>query len=175
MSTPTQNKSDRVLAIDPGYDRLGYAVLEKIKGKESIVVSGCITTDRKASAAERLKGIGDGIRRVIEDTSPSALSIEKLFFNQNVTTALRVAEARGVVLYEAARASLSIHEYSPQDVKIAVTGYGKAAKNDVERMIEKLIVLPTLPKGTKRLDDELDAVALGITHLVTRHYITKTK
>ena len=168
MSTRTPN---RVLGIDPGFDRLGVAVLEKGgpstglgASKETIVFSTCITTDRKAEPAERLRQIGTELAAIILKYSPDALAIEKLFFNQNVTTALKVAEARGVVLYEAAKAGLSINEYSPQDVKIAVTGYGKAAKGDVERMVGVLIKLPLLSKGEKRLDDELDAIALGITH-----------
>ncbi len=161
MSTQMPN---RVLGIDPGFDRLGVAVLEKVAGKETVIFSTCITTDRKAEPAERLKTIGEELSKIIKDYSPKALAIEKLFFNQNVTTALKVAEARGVVLYEAARAGLSTHEYSPQDIKIAVTGYGKASKADVERMVGKLVELPK-QKGKKRLDDELDAIALGITHL----------
>lgn len=165
-STPTPSNG-RVLAIDPGYDRLGFAVLERVNGKETVLISGCITTDRKASAELRLKEIGEMLQEIISENKPEALSIEKLFFNQNVTTALKVAEARGVVLYEAARAGLAICEYSPQDVKIAVTGYGKASKADVEKMIEKLVKLPT----KKRLDDELDAVALGITHLAIQRGI----
>jgi crossover junction endodeoxyribonuclease RuvC len=155
---------NRVLGIDPGYDRLGWAVLERFSGKESVIASGCIETDRKAEGAARLLAIGNELKAVIKKHSPAALAIEKLFFNQNVTTALKVAEARGVVLLEAARAGLSVHEYSPQDVKIAVTGYGKASKSDVERMVEKLVKLPA---KQKRLDDELDAVALGITHLAS--------
>jgi crossover junction endodeoxyribonuclease RuvC len=149
--------------VDPGFDRLGVAIVEKVSGKEKVIFSTCIITDRKETPAERLRAIGDGLRGVITEHSPTALAIEKLFFNQNVTTALKVAEARGVVLYEAAQAGLTVSEYSPQDVKIAVTGYGKATKADVVRMLGLLTVLP---KG-KRLDDELDAIALGITHLAT--------
>jgi crossover junction endodeoxyribonuclease RuvC len=157
-------KGSKVLGIDPGFDRLGVAILEKVAGKEKVIFSACITTNKKAEHAERLRVIGYELASIIKEHGPNALAIEKLFFNQNVTTALKVAEARGVVLYEAARAGLSVHEYSPQDVKIAVTGYGKASKTDVERMVEKLVELPKLG-GQKRLDDELDAVALGITHL----------
>jgi len=169
-STPTQSsraretQTNRVLGIDPGYDRLGWAVLEKTSGKETVLASGTIETDKKAAGALRLLTVGDGLRDIIAEYSPTALSIEKLFFNQNVTTGIKVAEARGVVLLEAARGGLSVYEYSPQDVKIAVTGYGKASKTDVERMVEKLVKLP-LKK--RRLDDELDAVALGITHLAS--------
>lgn len=151
------------MGIDPGFDRLGVAILEKENGKERIIFSTCIITDRKAEPAERLKAIGEELSQIISEYNPAELAIEKLFFNQNVTTALKVAEARGVVLYEAASAGLKIFEYSPQDIKIAVTGYGKASKVDVERMVEKLIALPK-SKDAKRLDDELDAIAISITH-----------
>jgi crossover junction endodeoxyribonuclease RuvC len=164
---------NRVLGIDPGFDRLGVAILEKENNKERVIFSTCIVTDRKADPSERLRAIGEGLREIMRKYSPAELAIEKLFFNQNVTTALKVAEARGVVLYEASSAGLSVHEYSPQDVKIAVTGYGKASKLDVERMVLKLVKLPAVPSGKtkqKRLDDELDAIALGITHFAHRRY-----
>lgn len=149
-----------VLAIDPGFDRIGVAILRR-KAREEVLFSECIVTNNKDSHEIRLKKIGERIKEIISDWKPHALAIEKLFFNQNTSTAIRVAEARGVVLYEAASANLKIFEYSPQDIKIAVTGYGKASKTQVENMVEKLVVL----EKKKRLDDEMDAIALGITHL----------
>lgn len=157
---------ERVLAIDPGFDRLGVAVMEKGR-KEEILYSTCLVTDRKETPAERLRFLGEGLRKIIEKYSPAALAIEKLFFNQNITTALRVAEARGVILYEAARGGLEIFEYSPQAVKIAVTGYGKASKADVARMVTRLVTLKSKPE----FDDEIDAIAMGITHLATQKRI----
>ena len=162
-SIQTRNKG-RVIAVDPGFDRIGVAVLDKIKGKEWVVFSTCIETNRKFSHEARLKEIGDSLREFIAEFTPSALAIEKLFFNQNITTGIKVAEARGVVLYEAARGGLEVFEYSPQQVKVAVTGYGKAAKPDLVRMVGRLVnFLPT----TKH-DDEADAVAVGITHLASQ-------
>src|SRR3989344_5150300 len=151
--------SGRVLAIDPGFDRIGIAVLEQDK----LLHSECLETNRKSSHEQRLLEIGGRVRKIIKKWRPEALAIEKLFFNQNITTALKVAEARGVVLYEAARAGVEVYEYSPQAVKIAVTGYGKATKPQMEKMIGKLVKLD----DSLKLDDELDAIALGITHIAS--------
>lgn len=161
-STPTLNK---VLAIDPGFDRVGVAVLDKNK----LLFSQCIETNRKSAHADRLCEIGQTVRAVIKKWKPTSLAIESLFFNQNITNALKVSEARGIILYECTLANLDVYEYSPQAVKIAVTGYGKADKKQVEMMVKKLIKLPS--KTSKRLDDELDAIALGITHLASRKMI----
>lgn len=157
-STRTLNK---VLAIDPGFDRIGVAVLEK----DELLFSCCIETSRKSLHQERLLEIGKAISKIIKKWKPSALAVEELFFNKNITNAMKVSEARGVVIYEAAQAGLEIFEYSPQAIKIAVTGYGKADKTQVESMVNKLIKIPESKK--KRLDDELDAIALGICHLAS--------
>jgi crossover junction endodeoxyribonuclease RuvC len=157
-STPTPSK--RVLGIDPGFDRIGVAIMEENK----VIFSHCIETDRKSSHQERLQHIGSEIKRFIKDWEPDTLAIESLFFNQNATNALKVSEARGVILYEGVCGGLQIFEYSPQAIKIAVTGYGKADKKQVESMISRLV---KLPEKVKRLDDELDAVALCITHLAS--------
>ncbi len=151
------------LAIDPGFDRVGVAVLKKDGQKEKLIFSHCILTNKKESQAERLEQIGSEIKKIIKKHKPICLAIEKLFFNQNISTALRVAEARGVIIYESICAGLEIFEYSPQEIKIAVTGYGKASKPDVETLTLRLLGLKTAPK----YDDEMDACALGITHLVS--------
>ena len=152
----------KVLAIDPGFDRIGVAVLDKNK----VLYSHCLETNRKLLHEERLLEIGQFIKKVIKKWKPQALAIENLFFNQNISTALKVSEARGVILYEASSAGLMVCEYSPQAIKIAVTGYGKADKIQIANMVKKLISLPK--KSSKRLDDELDAIALGICHLATK-------
>jgi len=170
-----QNNSgqEMVLAIDPGFDRVGVAILIreeinptslKLRGaREKLLFSKCIETNRKESQAERLKQIGQEIKKVIKKWKPETLAIEKLFFNQNTTSAIRVAEARGVIIYEAVCACLEIHEYSPQEIKLAVTGYGKAAKTEVQNMAMKLLRLSIKSK----YDDEADAIALGLTHLAS--------
>ena len=155
-------KTSVVLAIDPGFDRVGVAVLEK----NNVLFSDCIVTNRKDSQAKRLLAIKISLEKIIKKWNPNVLAIEKLFFNQNTTNALKVAEARGVILVVAAENNLRVFEYSPQAIKIAVTGYGKATKNQVATMVKKLVKLPEKP--SKRLDDEVDAIALGITCLASQ-------
>ena len=158
----------RVLAIDPGYDRLGIAVLEKQSGRESALFSACASTDKTQTHGERLATIGGAVQNAIREWKPNALAIETLFLFSNQKTAMKVAEARGVVLYEAARAGLQIFEYTPLQIKIAVTGYGKSDKRQVTEMVQKLV--PLLKK--KRLDDEYDALAIGLTCLATEKFST---
>lgn len=148
----------RSLAIDPGYDRLGIAVFEKT----TLIHSECFTPP-KGDVPERLLAVALKVEELIQTYKPSSLAIESLFFNKNQKTAIHVAEARGAITVAAMRNGVSVHEYSPQAVKIAVTGSGNAAKDGVIRMVERLV---TLPKQ-KRLDDEYDAIALGIAHTST--------
>ncbi|MBX4206248.1 crossover junction endodeoxyribonuclease RuvC [Candidatus Parcubacteria bacterium] len=155
---------NRVIGIDPGFDRIGVAVLEGTGTAETLLYSECITTLKKDAHDKRLLALGTRLEEIILEWKPKELAIEKLFFNQNATSALKVAEARGVIIFEAAQAGLPVYEYSPQDVKIAVTGYGKADKVAVEGMVRKLV---KMPDGAKKLDDEIDAIAVGITHLAT--------
>lgn len=152
----------KILAIDPGYERLGVAVIEKpLRQKETLLYSACIQTAKTLPHAERLLKIADEVQRVIAKFKPEAAAVEKLFLSVNQKTAMPVAEARGAILTEAARAGLPVHEYTPLQIKIAVTGYGRSDKKQVAHMVKKLITLPR----KKRLDDEYDAIAVGITHL----------
>ena len=159
------SKLKTILGVDPGFDRIGVAVLEVDK----LIFSSCIETNRKLSHSKRLMEIGKSIKAIIEKWQPDTLAIEKLFFNQNTTNALKVSEARGVIIYEATSMGLEICEYGPQEVKVAVTGYGRADKIQMETMVKKLVKLPK--KTSKVLDDEIDAIALGITCLATRRGI----
>jgi len=154
----------RVLAIDPGFERVGIAILEKDTGaSETLIYSSCFITDKALLFEERLLLIGKEILRVIGEYTPDALAIETLFFNTNQKTALRVSEARGVIVYTAKSNGLKIFEYTPLQIKIAVTGYGKAPKNQVADMTQKLISIPKKPK----YDDEMDAIAIGLTCLAS--------
>lgn len=155
----------RILGIDPGVERVGIAVIEKTTGltaqagKEILLYSDCFKTSSKLSQPERLVLIGEEIARLIAQWQPEMLGIEKLFFENNQKTAMVVAEARGVIIYEGRKVGLKINEYTPLEIKVAVTGYGKATKEQVEKMVEKLIILPQ----KKRIDDELDAIAVALT------------
>lgn len=150
----------RVLAIDPGYDRLGIAVIEGDPSRPTLLMSACVTP-KKGLREARLAEVSRAVTEAIEAYAPDALALETLFFSINKKTALGVAEARGAILAAAGLASLPIIECSPQQVKLAVTGHGGADKSAVARMIPRLIALPK----KKRLDDELDAIAVGIAAL----------
>lgn len=151
----------RVLAIDPGFDRLGIAVVEKADGPEKVVFSECFLTDKADSFYVRLAAVGARVMEMIDTYGPDALALETLFFSTNAKTAMRVAEARGVIIYQAASQGIPVAEYSPQDVKIAVTGYGRATKNQVTDMARRLA---RLDPAKKTLDDEMDAIAVGLAH-----------
>lgn len=150
----------KILAIDPGYDRLGVAVIEGDPSRPTLVMSDCI---RPAAGArgDRLACVSEAVTDAIKKYAPDALAIETLFFSINKKTAIGVAEARGAILAVAGVALLPVIECSPQQVKSAVAGHGDANKAAVARMIPHLL---TLPKK-KRFDDELDAIAIGITAL----------
>lgn len=145
------------LAIDPGYDRLGVAVFDGT----TLIHSECFVPPL-GPFPERLLAVYTRVSGLISEFGPTSLAIESLFFNKNQKTAIHVAEARGAITVAAMKEGLTVHEYSPQAVKIAVTGSGNAAKEAVVRMIDRLVVLPK----RKRLDDEYDAIALGIAHTV---------
>ena len=154
----------RILAIDPGYDRMGLAVVEGDPSRPTHVWSDCIIPP-KGETADRLAAIHTAVAAAIAEHAPERVAIESLFWStNNKRSALGVAEARGAALSAAAEAGLSVSEHSPQQVKLAVTGYGNADKKAVALMIPRLISLPT----KKRLDDELDAIALAICALSTR-------
>ena len=149
-----------ILAIDPGFERVGIAVIEH-KQKDVLVYSTCFKTSAKIPFNERLKAIGEEIEKVIKKYKPEVLAIEKLFFTTNQKTVMGVSEARGVIIYVASHLGLSVFEYTPPQIKVAVTGYGKADKNMVMSMVYKLINI----ENPTNSDDELDAIAVGLTCL----------
>ena len=151
----------KVLGIDPGFARVGVAIISKDPGnKEQLIFSHCIETSAQELLPARLERISAEIRAVIKKHSPDAVAIEKLFFGTNQKTALTVAEARGVLIQSAASAHIPVHEYTPLQIKIATTGYGRASKAQVAQMVGRLIAL----KKKERLDDEIDAIAIALTH-----------
>ncbi len=150
----------RVLGIDPGFDRLGLAVLEGDPSKPTLVWSACIEPPKGAPEA-RLAAVTAAIAAAITEYSPTSAAIETLFFSTNRKTAFAVAEARGAILAEIGAHNIPVLQCSPQQVKLAVTGYGAADKRAVALMIPRLVSL----SKRRRLDDELDAIAVGITGL----------
>ena len=151
----------KILGIDPGFERLGIAVLEKNAGetKEKVLFSICFKTSAKLEFSERLYLIGKEVKKVIKKYKPEILSIETLFLTTNQKTVMRVAETRGVVIYEAVQAGLKIFEASPPQIKMATTGYGKADKKQVMKMVKMLVEID----NSKKSDDELDAIAVALT------------
>ena len=157
----------KIISIDPGYERLGIAIIEKHpREKEVLIFSECFKTSSKLPHHERLTLIGNRIKEMIKKYKPQTLATEKLFFSGNQKTAMLVAEARGVILYTASSLGLSVFEYTPNEVKIAVTGYGRSEKRQMIDMVKKLIVvdLPAQVGKKTNSDDEFDAIAIGLTH-----------
>jgi crossover junction endodeoxyribonuclease RuvC len=149
----------RIIAIDPGYERLGIAILEKGTGKETLLFSECFITKTAEKHENRLKLIGEEIGKVIKKYAPEAMGIETLFFKTNAKTAMKVSEARGVMLYEAAKNDLKVLEFTPLQIKVAVTGYGQSDKEKVTAMVKRLIKI----EKPIKYDDEYDAIAVGLT------------
>lgn len=153
----------RVLGIDPGFDRLGLAVIEGDPSRPTLVWSDCYLP-AKGTADARLAEVHEAVASALREYTPDLLALETLFFSTNKKTALGVAEARGAVLSAAGEAGVPVSEHSPAQVKLAVTGYGRSDKKSVALMVPKLVTL--IPK--KRLDDEFDAIAVALCALSTR-------
>ena len=151
----------RILGIDPGTGILGFGVVDCEIGKPlRMVTGGVISTPAHTPLETRLLEIYNGLHEIIEETKPQEISIEKLFFSKNVTTAISVAEARGVVILVAAQKGLKIHEYTPNQIKQTLTGYGGADKKQMQEMVKTQLGLNKIPKP----DDAADALAAAITH-----------
>ncbi len=151
----------RILGIDPGTGILGFGVIDvSTGGKLSIVTAGVITTPAHTPLEDRLVEIYDGLTEIIGETKPQVMSIEKLFFARNVTTAMSVSHARGVAMLAGSKGGLEISEYTPLQIKQTLTGYGKADKKQVQEMVKIQLGLNQIP----RPDDAADALAAAITH-----------
>ncbi len=153
----------RILGIDPGTGILGFGIIEATKGKATLVDGGVIRTPVHEDDAVRLQTIYEELTDIITNTHPEVMSVEKLFFARNVTTAMTVAQARGVVLLCGKQADMEIYEYTPMQIKQAITGYGKADKKQMQEMVRVLLGLPEIPKP----DDAADAIAAALTHAQT--------
>ncbi len=153
-------RSTVILGIDPGTTGMGYALLSAATEPATLLARGLVLTSSAGTAAERLLAIATALDAIIAEHAPDALAVERLYFNKNVKTAMAVAEARGIALLCAARAGLEIAEYTPQEVKLSVTGNGAADKRAVQRMIVHLLAL----EEPIRQDNVADAVAVALTH-----------
>lgn len=153
----------RILGIDPGTGILGFGVIDYTKGTMTLVDAGVIRTPVHEDDAVRLLTIYEELTEIIAQTKPDSMSVEKLFFARNVTTAMTVAQARGVVLLCGKQAGLAIHEFTPMQIKQAITGYGKADKKQMQEMVRVILKLKEIPKP----DDAADALAAAITYANT--------
>ena len=155
----------RILGIDPGYAIMGYGVLDYNGNRFKTVGYGSVETEAGLPMPERLKLLYDGLTEIIQKYEPDEVSIEELFFNRNVTTAIGVGEARGVAMLACVEGGLVVSEYTPMQIKQALVGYGKAEKAQVQMMVKTILNLPEVPKP----DDTADAVAAAICHAPSRN------
>lgn len=149
-----------ILGIDPGYAITGYGIIAKDKGNLKAIDYGVITTPAKAYFPLRLRDIHESLSHLIKEFKPDCVAVEELFFSRNTTTAIGTAQARGVAVLAAAQAGKPVYEYTPLQVKVAVTGYGRAEKLQIQEMVKMLLKLKQQPKP----DDAADALAVAICH-----------
>jgi crossover junction endodeoxyribonuclease RuvC len=150
----------RILGIDPGYGITGFGVVDTQRGQSRLVTCGAITTPAGMDFSARLEIIYEDMRQLLEKVKPDAVAIEELFFGQNVTTGIGVAQSRGVILLAIRQAGLEVTAYKPSQVKQAVVGYGNATKHQVQDMTKRLLGLAEMPKP----DDAADAIAIALCH-----------
>jgi crossover junction endodeoxyribonuclease RuvC len=156
-----------VLGIDPGTATTGFGLVrERDDGSLELVEFGIISTPKEEAAHHRLVQLYDEMKKIIKRHKPDSVGVEKLFFQRNISTAIAVGQARGVVMLAIAQAGLDVAEYTPNEVKQAVAGYGSADKKQVQEMVRVLLSMPSIPKP----DDAADALAIAITHIHTRRY-----
>lgn len=161
----------RILGIDPGIGRCGWAVVEENGSKLKAISYGCLETSPKKNIEKRLEEIHKEILKIIKKYAPQEMSIEELFFNTNAKTAFVVGQARGVILLAASEKNLPISIYTPLQVKIAITGYGRAEKAQVGKMVKAILLLKEIPKP----DDTTDAIAIALTHVFSLKSAKYTK
>jgi crossover junction endodeoxyribonuclease RuvC len=161
----------RVLGLDPGTATTGYGVIDAVDGRLTVVTYGVIRTSSQKSAPQRLQKIYRELNELIAEYEPDTAGIEEVFFGRNITTAISVGQARGVLMLALANADISVGEYSPPKIKDAVTGYGKADKAQVQLMVRNLLDLEETP----RPDDAADGLAVAITHYQYHRFASLTQ
>jgi len=157
-----------ILGVDPGTATTGFSIIKDEKGKQELLDFGVVSTGKRHRSEVRLKNLFDDLTKIIKKWKPEEMAVELLFFNSNAKTVLAVGEAKGVVKLAGAKSKLPVFEYTPLQVKMALTGYGRAEKSQVARMVQKLFKLKSLPKP----DDAADAVAIGLCHCYSRRIKT---
>jgi len=155
-----------ILGVDPGIARTGWGIIEVESSKLKVQSYGCIETAASIDTSQRLKHVYDSLLKIIKEHKPDALAVEELFFNTNAKTAFLVGQARGVILLCAAENDLPIVSYTPLQVKVAVTGYGRAEKSQIGQMVKTILKLKDIPKP----DDVADALAVALTHAFSKNF-----
>ena len=155
-----------IVGFDPGLATLGYGVIRVEQGKISMIDYGAVLTPKEENLAVRLAMLEEGVKQIIDTYKPDEIAIEELFFAKNVTTGINVAHARGVILLTAVKACGKIYEYTPLQIKQALTGYGRADKHQVQEMVKVMLRLKKIPKP----DDAADALAVALTHSQTNKF-----
>jgi len=150
----------RILGIDPGYAIMGYGIVDKEGNKYKFISCGVLTTESNQEMPDRLKSIYSGLMELIMEYEPDVAAVEELFFNTNAKTAIHVGEARGAAILACANSGMRIYEYTPLQIKQALTGYGRADKNQIQQVIKSILNLKEIPKP----DDAADAVAAAVCH-----------
>lgn len=151
----------RIIGLDPGIEKTGFAILEIVEGKLSLLDCGCITTHNKENFSHRLNTLATDLKKIIRQWKPTSAGLEQVFFSKNVKTALKVSHARGVIMELLEKHGIPIFEFNPSHIKIAVTGYGKADKVQIQKMLHSMLGVSITN------DDTADAIACGITLLMT--------
>jgi crossover junction endodeoxyribonuclease RuvC len=158
-----------VLGIDPGTATLGYGLIKNDNKKLKALDYGCITTNPQDEPSERLKKINNDLNSIIKKYKPDVLAVEKLYFFKNLKTAMPVSQAKGVVLLTAAKKKIPVFEFTPLEVKMAVSGYGRAEKKQVQKMIQAILCLEERPEDkNKRKDDATDALGVALCYVVKK-------
>jgi crossover junction endodeoxyribonuclease RuvC len=159
----------KVIGIDPGTARMGWAIVEGNQAKQTLIACGCLETESNSAAANRLMILHRGLTKILEEFKPDVAAVEDLFFFKNAKTVIKVAEARGMVLTLMKLSGLEVFNYTPLQVKQTITGYGRAEKTQVELMVKSMLKITTIIKP----DDAADAVAIGLTHLIFNQMLRK--
>lgn len=160
-----------IMGIDPGYDRMGYGFIQSDKGKQTLLSYGCLTTNRADSDQQRLYELYGKLQNLIAEFNPDEIAMESLFFSSNAKTAIIVGQARGAILLCCEQANKVVAAYAPLEVKLAITGYGKAEKVQIQQMIKSILHLNAIPKP----DDAADALAIALTHCYSNKLKQKHK
>jgi crossover junction endodeoxyribonuclease RuvC len=159
-----------ILGLDPGTATTGWGVIRKTRKETKLVAYGCIETCKTKCAPDRLKEIGDDLLSLIKSYKPDEAAVEDLFFFKNLKTAIKVAQARGVLLLICRQQKIPVYEYTPLQIKQGLTGYGRADKNQVQQMVKQIFKLKSIPKP----DDAADAIAVAVCHEQSRGQMLST-